>query len=238
MGMAQISHRQYKRDGTGSVDLRLVTFRFFRVARHAICLAQYPRHMQRHLARTVSIIGHPALVLPLAVLALTLRSGTRAQAAWSVAGLVMLAGLVMAYSKWQVRRGRWNHIDASAVEERRSLNGFLMAALSIAAVLALALGAPRELALGLCLSAAVVLLAIQIQSRCKLSLHMAFVVFAAFLVGAASSLALVTGLAFAGLVAWSRLSLQRHEPRDIVAGAAAGAAAGLLFHLVTWYWTR
>lgn len=193
--------------------------------------------MSRQLARTVSIIGHPTIVLPLAVLVLTLRTSNPAQAAWTVAGFVVFAGLVMAYSKWQVRRGRWSHIDASAAEERRALNGFLLLALAAAAVLAVVLAAPRELALGLSLSAAVVLLAIRIQSRCKLSLHMAFVVFAATLLGAASTFALLAGLAFAGLVAWSRLSLQRHEPRDLVAGAVAGAVAGLLFHAVTWYWT-
>lgn len=194
--------------------------------------------MSRSLARTVSIIGHPTIVLPIAVLALTLQSGTYVQAAWTVAAFVIFAALVMGYSKWQVRRGRWGHVDASSVAERRSLNGFLLLALGASLLLALAVGAPRELALGLALSAGVVLLAIRTQTRCKLSLHMAFVVLAAALVGAASTLALLAGLAFAGLVAWSRLILQRHAPRDIVAGAAAGAVAGLLFHLVTWYWTR
>jgi membrane-associated phospholipid phosphatase len=193
--------------------------------------------MTRDLARAVSIIGHPTIVLPLAVLALTLQNGTRAQAAWTVAGLAMFAGLVMAYSKWQVRRGRWSHVDASSVEERRTLNGFLLVALGAGALLAMVLGAPRELALGLSLSAGVVLLAIRTQSRCKLSLHMAFVVFAAFLLGTASILAVLAGLAFAGLMAWSRLRLERHAPADIAAGAAAGSVAGLLFHVVTWYWT-
>jgi len=193
--------------------------------------------MSRTLARTVSIIGHPTIVLPIAVLTLTLQNGNRTQAAWTVAGLVMFAVLVMVYSNWQVRRGRWSHVDASAVEERRALNGFLLLALGVVAVLAVVLGAPRQLALGLSLSAGVVLLAIRLQSRCKLSLHMAFVVFAAVLLWAANTVALIAGLAFAGLVAWSRLSLQRHQPGDIVAGAAAGAAAGLIFHAVTWYWT-
>ena len=194
--------------------------------------------MSRALARTVSIIGHPTIVVPLSVLALTLRDGSYVQAAWTVSGLVVFAALVMGYSKWQVRRGRWGHVDASAVEERRALNGFLLLALGVGVVLALAVGAPRDLALGLALSAGIVLVAIGSQARVKLSLHMAFVVLAAALLGVASTLALLAGLAFAGLVAWSRLSLQRHQPRDIVAGAAAGALAGLLFHAITWYWTR
>lgn len=194
--------------------------------------------MTRALARTVSILGHPTIVLPLSVLALTLQRAGGRQAAWMVAGFVMLAAMVMAYSKWQVRRGRWSHVDASELAEREALNRFLLIALGVATLLALAVGAPLEHALGLSLAAAIVLLALRTQARCKLSLHTAFVVYAAVLLGATSMVALVVGLGFAGLVAWSRLSLQRHEPRDLVAGAVAGCVAGLLFHAAAWYWTR
>lgn len=192
--------------------------------------------MSRALARTVSIIGHPTIVVPASVLVLTLQSGTYVQAAWTLSAFVVFAALVMGYSKWQVRRGRWGHVDASAVGERRALNLFLLIALGVGMLLAITLDAPRELALGLALSAAVVLAAIFLQTHLKLSLHMAFVVFAAALLGAASTLAMLAGLGFAGLVAWSRLDLQRHQPRDLVAGAAAGAVAGLLFHAVIWSW--
>lgn len=193
--------------------------------------------MTRNLARTVSIIGHPTIVLPLAVLTLTLQRGHGAQAAWMVAGFVVFAALLMAYSKWQVHGGRWRHVDASAVVEREALNRFLLIALGVAAALALVVGAPTELALGLSLAAAIVLLALRTQAHFKLSLHMAFVVYAVVLLGSASSMALATGLGFAGLVAWSRLSLHRHVPRDLVAGAVAGCVAGLLFHAAAWTWT-
>ena len=39
--------------------------------------------------------------------------------------LVMLGLISMAYSYFQVRSGRWTHIDASAQGERKSLNMFL-----------------------------------------------------------------------------------------------------------------
>ena len=44
-------------------------------------------------------------------------------------------------------------------------------------------------------------------------------------------------LLFAATVAWSRLALQRHTPRDLVAGAVAGALAGLAFWPLATRWT-
>jgi membrane-associated phospholipid phosphatase len=195
--------------------------------------AQYPARMNRPLARAVSIAGHPMLVLPLAALALTLARGRYRTALWMAVGFTAFAALVMGYSAWQVGRGRWSHVDASDTGERRSLNRFLLLSLLASSVLAAVFSQPGELVLGLGLSAAMVLFA-QLTARWwKLSLHVAFAVFAAslLLAGAAWWAGLIA-LAFAALVAWSRLALQRHTPRDLVAGLAVGAAAGIAFALV------
>lgn len=172
------------------------------------------------------------LVLPLAVLTLALLRGERAQAAWIGAAFAALAALVMGYSWRQVRRGRWAHVDASDARERSGLNRFLLALLGGGAALAAWSGASRELAVGLTLAAAMVLLAALTPRWFKLSLHVAFAVFAAMLLWRAGAWALAGGLTFAALVAWSRLRLERHAPRDVVAGALAGTLAGVAFHLL------
>ena len=94
--------------------------------------AQYAGRMSLPLARALSIAGHPMLALPLAVLAIALAQGDARSAAWSALGFAAFAALVMAYSWWQVRRGRWSHVDASATHERSTLNRFLLIALSMA----------------------------------------------------------------------------------------------------------
>ena len=53
--------------------------------------------------------------------------------------------------------------------------------------------------------------------------------YAAVLLLQLSWLACAAGVGFALAVAWSRLALDRHAPRDLVAGAVAGALAGLAF---------
>ena len=189
--------------------------------------------MNRSFARAVSIVGHPMLVLPLAALVLTLVRGQYRTALWMAVGFSAFAALVMGYSSWQVRHGRWSHVDASNTGERRSLNRFLSLSLLVSTGLAAAFSHSDQLTLGFGLSAAMVLFA-QLTARWwKLSLHMAFAVFAAslLLAGAAWWAGLIA-LAFVALVGWSRLTLQRHAPRDLLAGLAVGAAAGFAFAIV------
>ncbi|MET0718770.1 MAG: hypothetical protein ABWY34_10275 [Pseudoxanthomonas sp.] len=186
--------------------------------------------MKHALARVVSISGHPMVALPLAAVVLTLARGQYGIALWMALGFTAFAAMVMAYSGWQVRRGRWSHVDASDKNERRSLNRFLLIALLVSTALAFMLDLSGELTLGLSLSAAMVATAVLTSRWCKLSLHMAFVVFAALLLlFNAPWWAGLAGLCFGGAVAWSRLALQRHVPRDLIAGAVTGALAGVLF---------
>lgn len=181
------------------------------------------------MARAVSLLGHPMLVLPGALLTLAAAQGRQAQAWRMGAGFLVFALLVMAYSWWQVWRGHWAHVDASQPAERGTLNRFLLLFLSACVALSLLDSAPRELSLALALAAAMVLVALLGARWCKLSLHLAFAVFAAMLLALASVWAAALGLLFALVIAWSRLHLQRHVPRDLLAGAATGALAGLIF---------
>lgn len=188
--------------------------------------------MNHALARVVSVSGHPMVALPLAALALTAARGQYRIALWMTLGFTAFAAVVMAYSSWQVRRGRWSHVDASGKNERKSLNRFLLAALLVSTACAAWSGFSAQLTLGLALSAAMVLAAMLTSRWCKLSLHMAFVVFAVFLLLLdAPWWAGLAGLCFAGAVAWSRLALRRHVPRDLIAGAAVGALTGIAFAL-------
>jgi hypothetical protein len=189
--------------------------------------------MTQSFARAISIVGHPMLALPLAAWVLTLARGQYRTALWMAVGFSAFAALVMGYSAWQVGHGRWSHVDASSTGERRSLNRFLLLSLLVSTGLAAAFPRSGELTLGLGLSAAMVLFA-QLTARWwKLSLHMAFITFAtALLLAGAVWWAGLIAMVFVALVAWSRLTLQRHVPRDLLAGLAVGAAAGIVFAVV------
>lgn len=186
--------------------------------------------MLNGLARALSILGHPLLSLPVAALLLAAHRGAGpGRLSALVLGLGATAIGVMAYSRWQVRRNRWRHVDASGREERRTLNRFLLLLFAAAAVAIWAWSPQREFALGLALSALLVAVAMLSARWCKLSLHVAFAMYAAVLLVQLSWLACAAGVAFTAAVAWSRLALARHAPRDLVAGAVAGLLAGLAF---------
>lgn len=229
--MAPVGHCGGKRRVADGVDLPSVAFTIQTVATHASA-PQYAGHMSLAIARALSIFGHPMLVLPFAAISLAVLRGQRSLALWMVPGFAVFAALVMGYSRWQVRRGRWAHVDASHSHERGTLNRFLLVVLLVSALFALWLVPARELSVGLALSAAMVATAMATARWCKLSLHMAFAVFAAVLLGVVWWPAGLAALAFAGAVAWSRLRLRRHVPRDLVAGAIAGALAGVALPLL------
>lgn len=222
-------HWQGERLPARRVDALTGAFSRRTVATHATGAPQYAAGMPHALARALSIFGHPMLVLPLAVVTLALARGERVTAVWSAAGFGAFAALVMGYSAWQVRRGRWAHVDASARHERGHLNRFLFVALAAGAALVAWRGTQPVFALGMAMSAAMILAAMASARWCKLSLHMAFAVFAAWLLRELGTIWTLAALLFAVAVAWSRLVLRRHEPRDLVAGAIAGTLAGAAF---------
>lgn len=187
--------------------------------------------MQRALAHTLSIVGHPALLMPAAVLASLSATTVAPETALAVIGLTaaVIAG-VLIFSAIQVRRGQWRDSDASQTHERVQLNFFLAAALLGACVFAAMNDQPAKLVAGLGLAAAIVFTAIVLRTRLKLSLHVAFAVFAALLLWP-NTLATGVLLALGAAVAWARLMLLRHTRADVIAGALAGAAAGVALTL-------
>lgn len=183
------------------------------------------------LARALSIAGHPALLMPLAVPLAAQARGAPAEVvrlgAWTALAVAVLVAL---YSLRQVRAGRWRHVDASVPAERRQLNGFLLGLMALG-VLALAWGGRAPVpAAGLAAAMAVVLMAHGLRRWLKASLHVAYGVLAAAL--AWPVMPAVAGLALlAAGVAWSRRVLGRHTRAEVVVGAGLGLIAGLAFNL-------
>ena len=183
-------------------------------------------------ARTLSIVGHPALLMPVAVAAGASGAGASPQLLRIALGTaVAVAVIVGLYSLWQVRCGRWAHVDASLPRERHQLNLFLAALLGAAAALLWALGQTPAAASGALLAALLVLLTHALRHRLKVSLHAAFALFAAALLWPHPSATLAVGLLALG-VAWSRLVLRRHTLAEVLIGLLLGAAFGAVLRVL------
>ena len=183
-------------------------------------------------ARALSIVGHPALLMPAAVvLSAVGRQAPAGTVAAAVAATVFVALAVIGYSLLQVRAGRWSHVDASVPRERGQLNLFLVALLFATAAVLWWQGQPPSLAVGLAAGGLLVALAYALGRWLKMSLHVSFAVFAAALLWPDLA-ALGAVMLLAAGVAWSRLVLRRHTPLDVAVGGLAGGAAGLGFQWV------
>lgn len=178
------------------------------------------------LARVVSIVGHPAVLMLVAALSVATAHGASVGQLRFIAGaLAILAAVVLGYSWYQVRAGRWTHVDASAKGERTSLNLFLAVILFAGAVVVWYLTRRPYMPVALALSGALIATAMLIARWVKMSLHVAFAAFATVLLWPLK-IAVVVGLLVTTALVWSRLILGRHVMADAVAGLLLGAAAG------------
>jgi len=182
-------------------------------------------------ARVLSIVGHPVLVLPVAVMVSGAVRGVSVSTRSTTIGVTVGIGVVvLVFSAVRVWLGHWKHVDASEPAERNQLNGFT-AVLLFGAALAgfLTSGGSRDLYLWPACTGGVVLAAIVLRRRMKLSQHVAFDLFAAIAALPSVWAALAIALLTIG-VGWSRLVLQRHTRMEVAVGTVVGVVAGALFH--------
>lgn len=185
------------------------------------------------VARMLSIVAHPAVLVPAAATWSAIHGGAALEVVRVAAGAtVAIAIAVVGYSVVKVRTGDWAHVDASHPRERVQLNRFLILALVGAALWTRGSAAPPALSVGLLVCAALVALAWLLRHWLTLSLHVGFAVLAALLCWPTQPATTLLLVVAAGL-AWSRLALNRHTPADVLAGSAAGALAGIVFQLAS-----
>jgi hypothetical protein len=195
-----------------------------------VCVLQ--SMMRLALARAISIVGHPIVIVPAAVLMVASTRGASLQQVCVVGAVFATIGAVVIGFSWlQVRSGRWSHIDASARSERYSLN-ILLATIcaSVAAMLWYVTRKP-SLALGFAFAAALVVMALLLMKWVKVSLHVAFAAFATVFLWP-NRLAVAAGVVFIATLVWSRLVLGRHVAADIATGLLLGATAGIAYQML------
>ncbi len=187
--------------------------------------------MTRHaIARAISIVGHPAVLLLVAALVAATNRGSSLRQLLLVSGvIVILGGIVLGFSWLQVRAGRWSHVDASARGERTSLNVFAGTLCLLGAALAWLLAHRAQMAIALAMSGAIFVIALAMARWVKVSLHVVFAVFATVLLWP-DKLAVIVGALVTAALMWSRLVLGRHVAVDVIAGLVLGMAAGGTYH--------
>ena len=166
-------------------------------------------------ARAISIVGHPFLVTTVMILA---TAGRKIGLAFLAIAVVPMTILMIV----QVRRGRWEHVDASNRGERKSLYvvGLLVALVWVGWLAMSERAVPWRAVVVIAM-----LLVCALMTRwLKVSLHLFFAAMAAVVV--------IPMVVLVPLLAWSRLHLRRHTAAEVIVGTVMGGVTGLLLRVV------
>jgi membrane-associated phospholipid phosphatase len=187
---------------------------------------------QIRLARWISVIGHPFLLMPVltGIIAYHLLPPPEALLAELVAlGVVIVpAGL---YTIRRVHKGLWSDLDVSKRHERTQFYGILLPLLCLLAVVAWVADVPRSIPLGSLAIIGLVAIAYLMNNWMKISLHTGFAIFVALTLSLINPVLATAALLLACCVAWSRVVLQRHTLREVLLGGALGCFVGGTFVL-------
>ena len=183
------------------------------------------------IARWVSIIFHPFVMVGVMVGTAAAARQTRGEALRSIATVFLFTIVPLAVLMWrQVRRGRWENADASNRAERPIL--YVVTAIGVAVLLVYLLLVRSQSFMVRGVVATLVMLAVcAIATRwIKVSLHMAMATLAAtglVLMRSPVGYALLVALP---AVMWSRVTLGRHTLAEVALGTLIGGGAGLAIH--------
>jgi len=174
-------------------------------------------------ARYLSIVGHPFIVLPASVAAISALRGGEPHAARAVAGLFIAISIAIVVG---MKAGRFNDFDVSDRQRRPS---FYLLVIAGTVGLGFWLRDKPE-AFGACAIAAAVLIVCGVVNRwVKASLHAAFSLYAVGLWATWSISAGLVAIPVAAAIAWSRIRIGRHTVKEVLLGTAVGLVAAACF---------
>jgi hypothetical protein len=172
------------------------------------------------VARAISIVGHPFLVVPGAILL----TGTRGPVLYAVlASMVAITVHVVR----GMRRGEISDVDVSRREQRRGVYAIGIGCSVVAVAVLYATHQPPLAIRGSLIAGGALAVSAIVNLRLKASLHCLFAMFSAGIAWRAEH---VAGLVFAIValaVAWARVAYERHTRAEAAVGLALGTVAAI-----------
>ena len=183
-------------------------------------------------ARWLSIIGHPFVTVTVMVMARGAMTGGAAGLA-SAGGMFVLIVVVpiLILMIRQVRRGAWEHVDATHRRERPILYAVGIAAVLVWFAWLAVSDRGSSLLRGLVVTMVMLVFCAILTQWVKVSLHVTFAALSATSLLFVRSPAGWVIAALVPLVMWSRLRLRRHTALEVALGLVIGVVTGAALHL-------
>jgi membrane-associated phospholipid phosphatase len=187
------------------------------------------------IARLVSLVGHPFVMIVLLVLLLSWTMDRAA--AGRITGFVAVIGLIpTGLLLWRRSTSRRKQArDASAPNDRTMLYLSLFAALLLASVYFHFVEHSALLVRGSAITALMSAVAAVCNRWIRFSLHLAFAVYCGLVLARIHPGYGLPVLIFAPVLAWSRLVLLRHTLPEVIGGAVLGLGAA---STLIWLWPQ
>ncbi len=206
------------------------------LARIAVLQKVFPPRMNKtKIARVVSMVGHPFVMIVLLVLVLSWTMDRAA--AWRITGFVAVMGLipigVLRWRRFPSRRKQTT--EASASTDRPILYFSLFAVLLLSSVYFHFVEHSAFLVRGTAVTALMSGAAAVVNRWIRLSLHLAFAVYSGLILARIHPGYGLPILILAPWLAWSRLVLLRHTLPEVLGGSVLGLGAAGIF---IWFWPQ
>ena len=187
--------------------------------------------MQRKIARLVSFVGNP-LVLSVLVACYANFKYFDPKQSLTLTAILVLVGVapVFFFINQKVKQGNYADHDVSARRKRPSLYVFALASLLLMIFSLYIMGQPSMVINGAWAAWILAALSFVINFKIKTSLHTGYAFLIGFLTLSVGFWAGIALIAFAFLVAWSRMALGRHSFQEVFVGACLGSSIGSLFY--------
>lgn len=188
--------------------------------------------LARTIGRWASIVGHPFLVVPAAIVVATSRreaEGARGPVLGVVGASMIVIALQVAV---RLRRGEITDVDVSTREHRPRMYAVAIVAAVVSTAILFATHQSPTAVYGAALAGGLLVAGALANVWLKVSLHTAFAFFAAGIAFHAGARAAIVFAGVALVVAWARVAYGRHTLREVVAGGALGSVFAVLQALV------
>ncbi len=143
---------------------------------------------------------------------------------------------VLSFIIWKVRTKEFTDFDVSNRKKRQTLYEFIVPLLGLLALVLIGFKFPLKVILPVLAIFILLFISTFINKTLKVSLHTSISFLFAYLFFPINSKIAICLFCFGFLIGWSRLVLNRHQPKEVLAGVILGNIIGLLFLGFVYIW--